>query len=236
MLVDHENQNVGIVPTQQAMDMAAEVELDLVEVAPNAKPPVARIMDYSKFVYEKKRREREARKNQKKVEVKGIRMKLKTSPFHRGIQIRKAKRWLGEGKKVKAEIRFQGREITYPELGRKIMDEIAEETKDLGTIEQRAKLEGRKMIMILASTVPPKAAEENREANKQARRRAMKKSDSAEFEDDEFDEDEVEDDEDDFEDDDDVNEDDDESEDDDDSDEEEDSKDEDDSKEEDSAE
>ena len=150
MLIDQHGVNHGAVPTGKALDMAIEAELDLVEVAPNGKPPVARIMDYSKFIYEKKRKEREARKNQKKVELKTIKLKLKTAEFHRGIQLKKARGWLEDGKKVKVEIRFYGREITYPELGRKIMDGVIEELKELGTIEQHPRLEGRNMIMILA--------------------------------------------------------------------------------------
>lgn len=150
MLIDHTNQNRGEVETREAIRMAEDVELDLVEVAPNARPPVARILDYSKFVYERKRKEREARQNQKKVEIKTIRLKLKTGEFHKDIQVKRAHGWLSEGKKVKAEIRFYGREITYPELGHKIMSSVAEELSDVGTIESRARMDGRKMIMMLA--------------------------------------------------------------------------------------
>lgn len=130
--------------------MAYEAELDLVEVAPNANPPVVRITDYSKFVYEKTRREREARKNRKKVEIKTIKLKLKTADFHRDIQVRKARGWLEDGKKVKVEIRFYGREITYPELGHEIMAGVFDDLKDVGSKEQEPKLEGRNMIMMLA--------------------------------------------------------------------------------------
>ncbi len=150
MLIDQNNKNIGKVDTRDALRMAMEAELDLVEVAPNAKPPVARILDYSKFIYEKKRKEREARKNQKKTEIKTIKLKLKTADFHKDIQVRRAKGWLEEGKKVKAEIRFYGREITYPELGRKIMADVIEELKELGTVEQRPQMEGRTMVMMLA--------------------------------------------------------------------------------------
>jgi translation initiation factor IF-3 len=156
MLIDQDNNNVGEVDTREALRMATEAELDLVEVAPNAKPPVARILDYSKFIYEKKRKEREARKNQKKTEIKTIKLKLKTADFHKDIQVKRAKGWLEEGKKVKAEIRFYGREITYPELGRKIMSEVIDDLKELGTVEQKPQLEGRTMVMMLA---PINAAE-----------------------------------------------------------------------------
>ncbi len=150
MLINHENENVGTVDTRDAIAMAEEAELDLVEVAPNANPPVARILDYSKFVYERKRKEREARQNQKKVDIKTIRLKLKTADFHKEIQTKRARGWLEEGKKVKAEIRFYGREITYPELGQAMMKEVIEELSDISTVETRPNMEGRKMIMMLA--------------------------------------------------------------------------------------
>ena len=153
MLIDATNTNVGKVDTRRALEMAEEAELDLVEVAPNARPPVARILDYSKFVYERKRKEREARQNQKKVEIKTIRLKLKTSDFHREIQTKRALGWLGEGKKVKAEIRFYGREITYPELGHEIMKSVAAELSEVGTVETKARMDGRKMIMMMAPLV-----------------------------------------------------------------------------------
>lgn len=149
-LIDHTGKNIGVVSTDNAMRMAMEAGLDLVEVAPNARPPVAKIVDYSKYVYEKQRKEREARKNQKKVEIKTIKLKVKTSPFHRDIQVRKARGWLENSKKVKAEIRFYGREMDYPELGRKIMDGVIEELSDVSTIEQRPQFERRTMIMMLA--------------------------------------------------------------------------------------
>lgn len=150
LLIDHNGQNHGVVATAEALQMAYDAELDLVEVAPNADPPVARITDYSKFVYEKTRREREARKNRKKVEIKTIKLKLKTADFHRDIQVKKAKGWLEDGKKVKVEIRFYGREITYPELGQEIMAGVMKDLENLATVEQAAKLEGRNMIMVLA--------------------------------------------------------------------------------------
>lgn len=149
-LIDQEGVNQGIVPTRDALQMALDAELDLVEVAPNARPPVARITDYSKFIYERTRKEKEARRNRKKVEIKTVRMKLKTADFHREIGIKRARGWLEEGKKVKFEIRFYGREITYPEIGERIMQECYEELKELATIEQKPQLEGRNMVMMLA--------------------------------------------------------------------------------------
>lgn len=152
MLIDHNNNNCGKVATRDAIRMAEDAGLDLVEVAPNAKPPVARILDYSKFIYERKRKEREARKNQKKVEIKTIKLTLKTADFHRDIRVRRARGWLEEGKKVKVSIKFYGREITYPELGHEIMESIKEELSEVSTVEQPAQIEGRNMNMMLAPT------------------------------------------------------------------------------------
>lgn len=135
---------------QEARDAAREVGLDLVEVAPNAKPPVVRVMDYGKFIYEKTRREREARKHQKQVEIKTIKLSPKIADFHRDIRLRRARGWLEEGKKVKVVVRFRGREITYPELGQEMMAEVAEELEDISTIEQKPNLEGWSMVMMLA--------------------------------------------------------------------------------------
>lgn len=169
MLVDENNRNIGRVDTRRAIEMAEAAGLDLVEVAPSARPPVARILDYSKFVYEKKRREREARKNQKKTEIKTIRLKLKTSEFHRNIQIKKARGWLSSAKKVKTEIRFYGREITYPELGRKTMAKVKEELEGLYVMEQEPRLEGRKMIMMMAPSEEAIELAMKRQAEKEAK-------------------------------------------------------------------
>jgi translation initiation factor IF-3 len=129
--------------------LAREADLDLVEVAPNANPPVCRIMDYGKFVYEQTRKEREARKRQKKVEIKTIRLTPRTDDFHRGIGVKNARRWLGEGKKVKFMVRFKAREITYPEIGQRMLQGIAEELSDIAEVEQKPNLEGWRMTMML---------------------------------------------------------------------------------------
>ena len=136
-------------PIQEALQVAQEADLDLVEVAPNATPPVCRVLDYGKFLYERAKKEREARKAQTKVEVKEIRLRPKTSEHHRSFKIRNARRWLLEGKKVLARIRFRGREITYPEIALDDLRSIAEELSDVGKIEQSPKMEGRTMFMML---------------------------------------------------------------------------------------
>lgn len=132
------------------MDIAREAELDLVEVAPNSDPPVCRVLNFGKFLYEKSKKDREARKAQTKVEIKEIRLRPKTSEHHRGFKVRNARRWLTEGKKVRVRIRFRGREITYPEIALEDLKQIAEELSDVGSIEMMPDMEGRTMLMVLA--------------------------------------------------------------------------------------
>jgi translation initiation factor IF-3 len=138
------------VPIEEARDLAREAELDLVEVAPNANPPVCRIMDYGKFSYEQTRKEREARKRQKKVEIKTIRLTPRTDDFHLGIGVKKGRKWLEEGKKVKFMVRFRAREITYPEIGQDMLQGIADELSDVAVVEQQPNLEGWRMTMMLS--------------------------------------------------------------------------------------
>ncbi len=108
-------------------------------------------MDYGKFIYEKTRREREARKHQKQIEIKTIKLSPKIAEFHRDTKVRRARGWLEDGKKVKVVVRFRGREITYPELGRNMMETVAQSLEDVSTIEQRPNLEGWSMVMLLAT-------------------------------------------------------------------------------------
>lgn len=149
-MIGPDGENVGVVSTEDALRQAREAELDLVEVAPNADPPVCRVMDYGKFIYEKAKKEREARKAQTKIEVKEIRLRPKTNEHHRDLKVRDARRWLEAGMKVKVRIRFRGREITYPEIALNDLKEIAEDLSDLAVVEQAPALEGRTMLMVLA--------------------------------------------------------------------------------------
>jgi translation initiation factor IF-3 len=148
-LIDETGTNRGVVPIEEARDLARDAELDLVEVAPNANPPVCRIMDYGKFSYEQTRKEREARKRQKKIEIKTVRLTPRTDDFHRDIGVKNARRWLNEGKKVKFMVRFRAREITYPEIGQKMLQGIAEDLNDIAEVEQKPNLEGWRMTMML---------------------------------------------------------------------------------------
>lgn len=149
-MIDEDGENVGVVTLKDALTRAEAAELDLVEVAPNANPPVARIMNFGKFLYEKEKKEREARKAQTKIEIKEIQLRPKTTDHHKGFKVRDAQRWLEHGMKVRVTIRFRGREITYPELALEDLREIAEELAEVSDVEQAPKLEGRTMFMMLA--------------------------------------------------------------------------------------
>lgn len=153
MIVDEgggKTANIGVVSLNDALAMAEERNLDLVEVAPDARPPVVKIMDFGKFQYEKQRRERKARKQQKNVEVKEIQLGPKTDEHHLGFKIRDARRWIEQGMKVKVRVKFKGREITHPDIGRERLDMIAAQLEDVAVIEQKPNMEGRAMLMVLA--------------------------------------------------------------------------------------
>ena len=149
-LVGANNENHGVVSIQEALRLARDAELDLVEVAPNSDPPVCRIMDYGKFAYEKTRKEREARKNQKKIEIKTLKLKPKIAEFHRDIRVKNARKWLESGKKVKVAVKFSGREIQYPEIGRELIKGVAADLEDVAIIEQKPNMEGWSMVMLLS--------------------------------------------------------------------------------------
>ncbi len=148
-LIGPDGDNVGVVPIREALEIARNADLDLVEVSPNASPPVCRVMDFGKFVYERAKKDREARKAQTKVEMKEIRMRPKTNEHHRGFKVKNARRWLESGMKVKVTIRFRGREMDYPEIALEDLKEIAQELSDVGAVEQAPQMEGRTMLVIL---------------------------------------------------------------------------------------
>ena len=149
-LITDDNDNIGVVSFSEALEMAEDRNLDLVEVAPNANPPVVRLMDFGKFQYEKQRKERKAKKNQTKIEIKEIQLRPKTDDHHLGFKIKNARKWLQDGKKVRVRIRFRGREITHPEIGRERLENIKEQLEEVGVVEQMPNMEGRDMLMILA--------------------------------------------------------------------------------------
>jgi len=136
--------------------MANEAELDLVEVAPNAEPPVCRVMDFGKFLYERTKKERDARKAQTKIEIKEIQLRPKTTEHHRFFKVRDARRWLESGMKVKVRVRFRGREIDYVDLALQDLRDVAEELSEVSKVEVPPAMEGRSVLMILAPTAPAK--------------------------------------------------------------------------------
>lgn len=150
VIVDETNENLGVISLNEALRIAEERELDLVEVAPDAKPPVCRIMDFGKFQYNKQKRERKARKQQKVVEVKQVRLSPTTDEFHEGIKVKEARKWLEDGMKVRFSIRFRGRQNLHPDLGRKRLEQIGERLSDVAMVEQRPSLEGSTMFMVIA--------------------------------------------------------------------------------------
>jgi translation initiation factor IF-3 len=148
-LIGPKNENAGVVSIDEALRIARDAELDLVEVAPTADPPVCRVMDFGKFIYERAKKEREAKRAQTKIEVKEIRLRPKTNEHHRDLKVRDARRWLVDGMKVKVRIRFRGREISYPEIALNDLKEVAEDLADVAIVEQPPALEGRTMLMVL---------------------------------------------------------------------------------------
>ncbi len=141
--------NLGVLPIRQALQAARDADLDLVEVSPNAAPPVCRIMDFGKFLYEREKKEREARKAQTKIEIKEIRLRPKTNEHHRGFKVDDARRWLLQGHKVRVTIRFRGREMDYPEIALEDLKEIAQSLSDVGVVEQAPMMEGRTMLVVM---------------------------------------------------------------------------------------
>lgn len=149
-VIDQEGEQLGIMSTRDALALAQERDLDLVEVAPNAKPPVCRVMDYGKFRYEQSKREREARRRQKTLTMKEVRMSPKIDTHDLQIKFRNTKRFLQDGDKVKLTVRFRGREIVHADLARQKLTEMAKELDEIAAVERAPRLEGRQMIMILA--------------------------------------------------------------------------------------
>jgi translation initiation factor IF-3 len=137
------------------MQIARDADMDLVEVSPTAEPPVCRVLDFGKFLYEREKKEREAKKAQTKIEIKEIRLRPKTNSAHRGFKVDDARRWLNQGHKVRVTIRFRGREMDYPEIALEDLKEIAQALSDISVIEQHPMMEGRTMLVVLG---PAKAA------------------------------------------------------------------------------
>lgn len=149
-LIDEQGEQVGIIPTFDALQMARERGLDLVEVAPNAMPPVCRLMDYGKFRYEQSRKERESRRNQHVVELKEVRIRPKIDDHDLETKGRQAAKFLDAGDKVKLTVLFRGREMAHPDIGKGLLDQLADQLRPHGSVEQSPRMEGRTMIMFMA--------------------------------------------------------------------------------------
>ncbi len=146
-------EQLGVMLTREALHMAEEQHLDLVEVAPNAKPPVCRIMDFGKYRYEQQKREKEAKKKQKVVSIKEVKLRPNIEQHDFDVKLKNALRFVEEGNKVKVTIMFRGRELSHPELGKEVLSRVAEKLGGLVSIERNAKLEGKNMTMIVAPKV-----------------------------------------------------------------------------------
>ena len=149
-VISSTGEQLGIMSAKDALKKAEEKNLDLVKIAPTAKPPVCKIMDYGKYRFEQAKREKEARKNQKVVEIKKIRLSLNIDTHDFQTKVNHAEKFLKAGNKVKVSIRFRGREMAHPELGLTSMEKFAEACSEFSSIEKPAKLEGRQMLMFLA--------------------------------------------------------------------------------------
>lgn len=158
--MDADGGQLGVLPLREALRLAEEKQLDLVEVAPQAKPPVCRIMDYGKFRYEQSKKEKEAKKKQRVITVKEVKLRPNIDDHDFNVKAKNAIRFLKDGDKVKATIMFRGRQIVHPELGRKLLVRLAGEVADLANVERTPKLEGKNMIMILSPKLQPQQQSE----------------------------------------------------------------------------
>lgn len=156
-LIGDDGSQLGVVPLAQAQGLAAEKNLDLVKIAPQAAPPVCKIMDYGKYKFEQAKRDKEAKKNQKVIEIKEVRLSLNIDTNDFNTKVNRAIKFLQDGDKVKAALRFRGREMAHPELGTQIMQRFTDAVAEVGSVEKQPKLEGRSMVMF----VSPKPAVTN---------------------------------------------------------------------------
>jgi len=157
-VIDPEGKQLGILPVYEALRLATNYELDLVEVSPKSEPPVCRIMDYGKFKYQQSKKAHDAKKKQAVVHLKEVKMRPKTEEHDFQFKLRHVERFLKEGNKTKITIVFRGRELAHPDLGRNMLNRITEESKEWGKVEQPPKFEGRNFVMVLAPIQSQKTA------------------------------------------------------------------------------
>lgn len=149
-VIDETGKQVGVMTVSEALRLAQERNLDLVEVAPNAQPPVCRIIDFGKFMYERTKKEREAKKGQKSIEVKELRIRPKTNWYHTGFKLKRVREFLKAGNKIRVRVIFRAREITHTTIGRDILEKVAVELADAATVEQPPQMDGKSLVMLLA--------------------------------------------------------------------------------------
>ena len=167
-LIGPDGEQLGIVALAQAQNLAAEKNLDLVKIAPQATPPVCKIMDYGKYKFEQAKREKEAKKNQRVIDIKEVRLSLNSDTNDFNTKVNRAIKFLEGGDKVKAALRFRGREMAHPELGTQIMQRFTEAVAEHGSVEKMPKLEGRSMVMFISPKPAAKAANNTKGGNKNA--------------------------------------------------------------------
>lgn len=149
-LVGQDGEQIGVISIEKALEIAAEAELDLVEVSPDANPPVCRIMDHGKFIFEQRKKQQAAKKKQKQVQVKEVKFRPGTEEGDYQVKLRNLTRFLNDGDRVKVTLRFRGREMAHQELGRDLLKRIEGDLAELGTVEQFPRMEGRQMVMLIA--------------------------------------------------------------------------------------
>lgn len=149
-LIDAEGNQIGIISNREAQQIALDAELDLVEIVPNAKPPVCRVMDYGKFLFEENKKRNKAKKKQKQVQIKEIKFRPSTDEGDYQVKLRNLIRFLEEGDKAKVTLRFRGREMAHQDIGYRLLKRVQTDLSDYGTVEQMPKMEGRQMAMVLA--------------------------------------------------------------------------------------
>ncbi len=148
-LIGADGENRGVVSPEQALELAEDTGLDLVEISPNASPPVCKIMDYGKFKYEQQKRESDARKKQKTIDIKEVKFRPNTDIHDYDVKMRNVTRFLESGDKVKVTLRFRGREMAHLNLGRDLLERVADDIKEIGKVENMPKMEGRQMVMMI---------------------------------------------------------------------------------------
>ena len=178
-MVDESGKQLGIMTPSEALRLARERDLDLVEVAPKADPPVCRLIDYGKYQYEQTKRQRQARKAQKQIEVKEIRLRPKTSEHDTEVRLKQARKFLESGAKVKVRLRFRGREIQHADVALRIMNDFAAELADVGEVEVRPNMEGRSLLMIIAPRSQVKKSASKSKSPQQSQEKAEKKAQNA---------------------------------------------------------